>query len=95
MCQQLADDSADDGERASRLVGLSNRFGGLGRREEALATIEQAVTIRRQLAEARPDAFLPHLAMLLRNLADALSMLNRDAEASTIRDEAAAGEPAG
>jgi hypothetical protein len=40
-------------------VGLSNRLGDLGRREEALTAIEQAAGIYRQLAEARPDAFLP------------------------------------
>jgi hypothetical protein len=34
----------------------------LGRREEALEQAEKAVRIREQLAEARPDAFLPNLA---------------------------------
>ncbi len=32
--------------------------GEVGRREEALEAIAEAVTIRRGLAEARPDAFL-------------------------------------
>ncbi|WP_186443131.1 hypothetical protein, partial [Desulfobotulus alkaliphilus] len=35
----------------------------LGRREEALHNAEKAVEIRRQLAEARPEAFLPDLAI--------------------------------
>ncbi len=61
---------------------------GLGWREEALAAIEQAAGIYRQLAEARPDAFLPNLATSLNNLADTLSRFNRDAEASAIREEA-------
>jgi hypothetical protein len=39
----------------------------VGRREDALAAIEEAVTIRRDLARARPDAFLPDLATSLNN----------------------------
>ena len=52
---------------ATSLNNLSDRLSDLGRREEALAAIEEAVAIRRQLAEARPDAFLPDLAMSLNN----------------------------
>ena len=59
VLQRLADDSADDSERAGWLVDLSNRLGDLGRREEALAAIEEAVTIYRQLAEARPTRSCP------------------------------------
>ena len=44
------------------LNNLSVRLGDLGRREEALAAIEEAITIRRELAAARPDAFRPDLA---------------------------------
>ncbi len=39
-----------------------------GDRAAALATIDEAVDIRRQLAEANPAAFLPDLAMSLNNL---------------------------
>ena len=53
----------------------------LGRREEALAAIEEALTIHRPLAQA-PDAFLPDLASSLNNLADCLSHLRREAEAN-------------
>ena len=49
------------------LNNQSSRLADLGRREEALAAIEEAVTIYRALAEARPDAFLPDLAMSLNN----------------------------
>jgi hypothetical protein len=42
----------------------------LGRREDALKATEEAVSIRRELAAARPDAFKPDLAMSLSNLAD-------------------------
>jgi hypothetical protein len=37
----------------------------LGRREEALLATNEAVSIRRDLAAARPDAFLPDLARSL------------------------------
>ena len=73
---------------ATSLNNQSLRLADLGRREEALAAIEQATGIYRQLAEARPDAFLPDLATSLNNLADTLSRFNRDAEASAIREEA-------
>jgi len=42
-------------------------------REDALAASQEAVDIRRQLAAARPDAFLPDLAMSLNNLGNRLS----------------------
>ena len=84
----MAGESADDSERVGWLVDLSNRIVDLGRREEALAAIEEAAGIYRQLAQARPDAFLPDLATALNNLARALSSLDRPAEASVIREEA-------
>jgi hypothetical protein len=48
-------------ERGPNLIRLSNRLSALGRREDALAAAEEAVTGYRQLAAARPDAFLPVL----------------------------------
>ena len=54
------------------LNNLSVRLGELGRREEALAAIQEAVTIRRELAAARPDAFRPDLASSLNNLSHRL-----------------------
>jgi hypothetical protein len=50
---------------ATSLNNLSVRLGRLGRREDALAAIEEAVTAYRRLAEDRPDAFLPDLARSL------------------------------
>ena len=41
------------------LIDLSVRLGDLGRREDALAAIEEAIALRRELAAARPDVFLP------------------------------------
>ena len=62
---------------AGRLNNLANRLGDVGRREEALETAGEAVTIRRQLAEASPAAYLPDLAMSLSNLANRLSDVGR------------------
>jgi hypothetical protein len=58
------------------------------RSAEALAAIEQATSIYRQLANALPEVFRPDLGMVLRNFATVLSMLNRSAEALVIREEA-------
>jgi Tetratricopeptide repeat len=46
---------------AISLNNLSNRMHALGRREEALAAIEEAVTMRRALAAAQPDTFITAL----------------------------------
>ncbi|HEY6310674.1 MAG TPA: tetratricopeptide repeat protein [Streptosporangiaceae bacterium] len=88
VLQRLADDSVDDNERAGWLVDLSNRLADLGRREEALAAIEEAVTIYRQLAEARPDAFLPGLAGSLNNQSASLADLGRREEALAAIEQA-------
>ena len=88
VLQQLADGSVDDSERAGWLVDLSNRLSGLGRLEEALAAIEEAVTTYRQLAQARPDAFLPGLAMSLNNQSACLSDLGRREEALAAIEQA-------
>jgi len=71
-----------------QLNNLSGRLAVLGRREDALAVIEQAVTINRQLAQARPDAFLPQFASSLNNFANLLSSFNRDAEELALCAEA-------
>jgi tetratricopeptide (TPR) repeat protein len=67
---------------------LCFRLSDLGRREEALAQAEDAVRLHRQLAQQRPDAFLPDLAMSLNNLANSLSDLGRREEALAQAEEA-------
>ena len=47
----------------------------LGRREAALEAADEAVRLYRELAPARPDAFIPDLAVSLNNLANGLSAL--------------------
>ena len=48
------------------LNNLSLRLADLGRREEALAAIQEAVTIRRELAARWPDAYQHELEQSLR-----------------------------
>ena len=73
---------------AGSLSNLSNRFSALGRREEALAAIEEAVAIQRDLAATRPDAFRPDLAGSLNNLSAHFSALGRREEALASNEEA-------
>jgi tetratricopeptide (TPR) repeat protein len=68
-------------ERASWQETSSDLLAALGRREEALAAIEEAVAIRREVAAARPDAFRPDLADSLNKQAVRLSALGRREEA--------------
>ena len=89
VLQRLADASTEDSERAGWQVSLSIRLADLGRREEALAAVEEAVTIRRQLAQDRPDAFLPDLAGTLNNQSVCLADLGRREEALAAVEEAA------
>ena len=85
---------------AQSLNDLSVRLADVGWREDALAAIEEAVTIGRELAAARPDTFRPDLARALNNLSNRLADLGRteDAlaaieEAVTIGRELAAARP--
>ena len=57
---------------------LRDGFALLG---SALAAAEEAVALRRQLAAARPDAFIPNMAMSLSVLADMLEANQRIGEA--------------
>jgi len=76
------DPSEENQSECARLANnLGFRLGALGRREEALAQAEEAVRIYGQLAQQRPDAFLPDLAGSLNNLAGMLSDLGRREEA--------------
>jgi tetratricopeptide (TPR) repeat protein len=53
-----------------------------------LSAIEEAVQIRRELAAARPDAFLPDLAASLNNQSNALADLGRREDALSAIEEA-------
>ncbi|MGV9865702.1 tetratricopeptide repeat protein [Rhodococcus koreensis] len=70
------------------LNNQSLRLADLGRREDALTAIDEAVQIHRELAEARPDAFRPGLALALTHQSLWLADLGRREDALTAIDEA-------
>ncbi|WP_224283317.1 tetratricopeptide repeat protein [Streptomyces sp. LS1784] len=85
---------------AMALNNLSHSLGEVGRREESLAAIEEAVAIRRTLAAGNPNAHLPGLANALTNLSHRLGEVGRGEEglpaveeAVAIRRTLAAGNP--
>jgi len=65
-------------------VGLAE----VGRRVEALAVSEEAVRLRRELADADRDAYLPDLAMSVNNHAVRLAEVGRRVEALAASEEA-------
>ena len=81
--QRLVDtmEAEPPGEQARRWNNLAARLSEVGRRGEALGAIQEAVDLRRGLAQAAPDAFTPNLAMSLNNLATRLSEVGRRGEA--------------
>jgi tetratricopeptide (TPR) repeat protein len=82
----LADLLAPDLARS--LHKLSVRLADLGRREDALAAIEEAVSLRRPLAAADPDAGTADLAASLDNLSSRLADLGRREDALAAIEEA-------
>jgi tetratricopeptide (TPR) repeat protein len=82
------DPSAHADMTASSLNNLGNRLSALGRHEEALASAQEAVDIRRRLAAARPDVYTAALASSLNNLGNLLSALGRHEEALASAQEA-------
>jgi nucleoside phosphorylase/tetratricopeptide (TPR) repeat protein len=78
-----ADEAIDAGNRAIR---LSNA----GRRDEALASIDEATAAFRGLAAQNPEAFLPGLATTINNRATMLSELGRREDALACIEEATA-----
>ena len=87
---QLADQSAEIGQRAARLLDLATRLADLPRWDEGVAAIEEAVAIRRRQVETSPDAFLPDLALTLNNQTVILGALKRWDEALAAAEEAVA-----
>jgi tetratricopeptide (TPR) repeat protein len=84
----LATYAPEEPGRALWLNTLGVLLGDLRRPDEALAAIEEAVIIRRSLAEARPGAFLPDLATSLNNLSIHLTHAGRRADALAAIEEA-------
>ncbi len=72
--RRLREASADDQpHRAALLLAVSHRHALAGDRAGALTAIDEAVRIRRKLAQANPAAFLPTLATSLSSLSDQLA----------------------
>jgi tetratricopeptide (TPR) repeat protein len=86
----VREDRAAEAILSAWLTNLGVRLINLGRREEALAASQEAVTIYRHLAEIRPDAFLPLLATSLNNLGLCLYNLDRREEALAASQEGVA-----
>jgi tetratricopeptide (TPR) repeat protein len=76
------------GHLASRVDKVGMRLSDLGWREEALAASQEAFDIYRRLAQTRPDAFLPDLAISLNNLGIRLSSLGRREDALATSQQA-------
>lgn len=79
-----------DDEKAGHLNNLSNRLSDAGRHPEALAAVEEAVTIRRDLAAANPARYAPDLATSLGARGTILHSLGRLADAAASFEEGAA-----
>ncbi len=90
LFEQESGERSEEGRirRACRANNLSNRLGDLGRREAALAAIEEAVALDRELATTRPDAFTSDLAQSLNNLSNCLADLGRREAALAAIEEA-------
>ncbi|HEX5289590.1 MAG TPA: tetratricopeptide repeat protein [Streptosporangiaceae bacterium] len=78
------------GDLARALNELSTRLADLGRREDALAAIEEAVEVYRRLAGEQPGRYRPGLAMALDNLSSRLAALGQPEDALTAVEEAVA-----
>jgi len=90
LCQARLEglEPGEEEERARRLNDLGIALSALGRRDDALAPTQEAVDIRRKLAQSNPAAFLPDLATSLNNLGNRLSALGRREEALAPTQEA-------
>ena len=71
---------------AASLNNLAADLTDRGRPEEALAAIEEATGVYRELAAARPDAFRPALAASLSNLAVVAGLGRREEALAAIQE---------
>jgi tetratricopeptide (TPR) repeat protein len=86
----LASGIAPTATRSTWLESLGVWFSALGRPADALPVTEESVAIRRELAAANPDRYLPDLAASLSNLGIWFSELGRPADALPAEQEAVA-----
>lgn len=88
-CADIFADARHD-MSAIYLTNLSTELSGSGHHQEAVAAIQEAVTINRRLAEDQPAAFNPDLATSLHMLSSRLLTLDRQEEALKSIQEAIA-----
>ncbi|HXZ66149.1 MAG TPA: tetratricopeptide repeat protein, partial [Streptosporangiaceae bacterium] len=88
MRQRAAADPAAKAGLARQLSNHAARLAGAGRRDEALAVSEEAVTRYRELAAAAQATHLPDLAASLSNHAASLVGAGRRDEALAVSEEA-------
>jgi tetratricopeptide (TPR) repeat protein len=72
---------------ARSLNELSVRLAAVGRSEETLATIHEAVEISRRIADANHAAYSPYLASSLNNLSESLAGAGRSKEGLAASEE--------
>ena len=65
---------------ATTLNNLAILDGEQSREEEASREYEEALTIRRELAQRNPEAYLPYVATTLNNLGNLYSEQDRENE---------------
>jgi hypothetical protein len=82
------DAAAHEPSLARWLNNLSERLAHAGRRDEGLAAIEEAVSVRRRLAGANAAAYEPDLAQSLNNLSNRLGEAGRPGEGLAAIEEA-------
>jgi tetratricopeptide (TPR) repeat protein len=75
-------------DRAGTLNNLANLYSGTQRMQKAEEAYGEALAIRRKLAEANPDAYLPEVTMTLNNLAVLYSDTQRMQKAEEAYGEA-------
>jgi|GEM_PF-5869820 len=80
--------SANESPKSDLLNNLGILYSDNQRFAEAKAAYDEALTIRRQLAQQNPSAYLPNVAATLNNLAVLYSANQRFAEAEAAHDEA-------
>ncbi|MFD8478485.1 tetratricopeptide repeat protein [Kitasatospora sp. NPDC059673] len=93
LTDRLREPAAADPDRfrlalAGTLQDLSHRLDQLGRAEESLAAIQEAVELCRACAAADPELHTVDLAVMLDNLADRLTALGRPDEGLAFAGEA-------
>ena len=90
--RRLAETNADAylPEVAGALNNLSYRLSNVGRLDEALGAVQEALALYRRLAETNADAYLPEVAGALNNLSYRLSYVGRYDEALGAAQEALA-----